>query len=413
MTSENASGATNIANKRVRFTAPVSEPSTNLVETSLTPKGQAIRSVRNYASTLRKHLSPIIIMAGETNMTSAHNWTTKSRQLKKMEDDDEFIPRSARIIDFEFRVNKEVENTEEFKSINAETQILMNDFRLNLKKKVMETLALQIKLIRESLINNIIKQLNLIVAAQLLANGKDTSPHLIISYIMHHHHESFLEQTDIEVDEFNSCYKEFHGLATFPLRLLVLPEDDDAIIPDADATAPAPDLVAIDQARTIALRDDATTCYATVFATLCAPKIIYYEQLHSIEIDINLKKLSTTATLEDAAVSAATRMNLEPSAEPELMKDLVRAQVSSENKKLSAELGQLKRQIAILTNGKPPSKGARTPKGGASTKKKITKKKKAPRTSSSQKVDAQGAASTVKGNEKIKPRRKKKKGQRS
>ena len=289
----------------------------------------------------------------------------------------------------------------------------MNDFRLNLKKKVMETLALQIKLIRESLINNLIKQLNLIVAAQLLTNGKDTSPHLVISYIIPHHHESFLEQTDIEVDKFNSCYKEFHGLATFPLRLLVLPEDDDAIIPDADATAPAPDLVAIDQARTIALRDDATTCYATVFATLCTPKIIYYEQLHSIEIDINLKKLTSTATLEDAAASAATRMNLEPSAEPELMKDLVRVQVTSENKKLSAELGQLKRQIAILTNGKPPSKGVRTPKGGASTKKKITKKKKAPRTSSSQKVDAQGAASTVKGNEKKKPRRKKKKGQRS
>ena len=352
-------------------------------------------------------------MAGETNMASAHIWTTKSRQLIKMEDDDEFIPRSARIINFEFRVNKEVENTEEFKSINADTQILMNDFRINLKRKVMETLTLEIKLIRSSLINNLVKQINLIVTAQLLTNGKDTSPHLIVSYIMHHHHDTFLEQTDVEVDEFNSCYKEFHGLATFPLRLLVLPEDDDTVIPDADVTAPAPDLVAIDQARTISLRDDATTCYATVFATLCTPKIIYYEKLHSIEIDINLKKLSSTATLEDAAASAATRMNLEPSTEPELMKDLVRVQVTSENKKLSAELGQLKRQIAILTNGKPPPKGVRTQKGGASTKKKVTKTKKPPKAKPSQKVDAQGAASTVKGNEKKKPRRKKKKGKRS
>ena len=138
-------------NKRVRFTDLTSDdsPNTPTPGSILTPKGIALKSVRSFAATLRKHLAPIIINAGESHVDLLHKWTTKVRQLKKMEDDDDFIPRSARMVNFEFRVPKAVEVTEEFISINAETNILTNNFRLSLKEKVMETLALEIKLMRD------------------------------------------------------------------------------------------------------------------------------------------------------------------------------------------------------------------------------------------------------------------------
>ena len=108
MTTENASSTTTTTNKRVRFTDPSCDPSPILKTPgkALTPKGTALQSVRTYASTLRKHLSPIILNAGETNINLTHSWTSKVRQLKKMEDDDDYLPHSTRNVDFEFRVTK-------------------------------------------------------------------------------------------------------------------------------------------------------------------------------------------------------------------------------------------------------------------------------------------------------------------
>ena len=416
MTTEDASSTMTTTNKRVRITEPVNTnlPILKKNGLTLTPKGMALTSVRTFAMTLRDTLSPIILNAGETHITLLHKWTTKVRQLKKMEDDDEFIPRSARLVNFEFRVTKEVENSEEFKTVNAETQIIIQDFRIDLKLKVMATLRIDIALIRDSLIQNFMKHLNLITKAKLLTDKKETSPHLIVSTFMHYHHEDFLLQTDMELEEFNTAYKKAHALPVYPI-----PPTQEDMTDDMEVNNPAlpPDMTHHQQ-YAIKLRDDATNCYNTVTSTLSTPVTIYFEKLESIKIDISLKKLNSTAELEDAAVSAQTRMDLEPSAEPELVKDLIREQVASENKKLSAELGQLKRQLALLTSksGGSPVKGKRTPKGGASTKKQITKKnatETAKAKGKSPKAGARGPDSSKNGGGKNGKKKKKKPKQRS
>ena len=267
-------------------------------------------SVRTYASTLRKHLSPIFLNAGETNINLTHSWTSKVRQLKKMEDDDEYLPRSTRNVDFDFRVTKQVEDTEEYKSINVETQIIMNDFRLNLKSKVKEVLIVEIKLIRDSLIENFLKHLTLVTKAQLLTDNKKLSPHLMVSAFMHYHHTDLLAQTDMELEEFNISYKKYHSLATYPLPLSESNPDDIDMAPEFPA------IHTENHAYAIQLRDDSLICYQTILATLSIPIKTYFERLDSIEIDISLKKLNSTAELEDAAASAKARLLLEPTTDP-------------------------------------------------------------------------------------------------
>ena len=374
MTTEDASSTMTTTNKRVRFTEPSSEPSPILKNTgkTLTPKGIALHSIRTYALTLRKHLSPIILNAGETNINLTHSWTSKVRQLKKMEDDDDYLPRSTRNVDFEFRVTKQVEDTEEYKSINAETQIIMNDFRLTLKSKVKEVLIVEIKLIRDSLIENFLKHLTLVTKAQLLTDNKKLSPHLMVSTFMHYHHTDLLAQTDMELEEFNISYKKYHSLATYPLPLSESNPDDIDMAPEFPA------IHTENHAYAIQLRDDSLICYQTILATLSIPIKAYFERLDSIEIDISLKKLNSTAELEDAAASAKARLLLEPTTDPELVKDLIRSEVSSENAKLSAQIGQLKKQLASMSPNKatkPTKKPRRSQKGGASTTKKVTKER--------------------------------------
>ena len=55
-----------------------------------------------------------------------------------MDDDSEFIPRSARMVNFGFRVTKVVENSLEFLAIKADTDTLVLEFKLALKQQVMK-----------------------------------------------------------------------------------------------------------------------------------------------------------------------------------------------------------------------------------------------------------------------------------
>ncbi len=186
----------------------------------------------------------------------------------------------------------------------------MNDFRLSLKGKVKEVLIVEIKLIRESLIENLMKHLCLVVQAQLLTDGKKISPHLMISTFMHYHHTTFLSQTDLEIEEFNVSYKKYHSLATYPLPLSESNPDDIDMAPEFPA------IHTENHAYAIQLRDDSLICYQTILATLSIPIKTYFERLDSIEIDISLKKLNSTAELEDAAASAKSRLLLDPTTDP-------------------------------------------------------------------------------------------------
>ena len=108
----------NTTNKRVRFeeptTPPTNMPKLTTKNATLTPKAASIQSVRAFSETLRKHLSPIFLSAGLSHIEHLHKWNTKCSQLQKMKDDGEFIPRSTRLCDFEFRVSKQVEASPEY-----------------------------------------------------------------------------------------------------------------------------------------------------------------------------------------------------------------------------------------------------------------------------------------------------------
>ena len=75
-------------------------------------------------------------------MDLLHKFSTKCRQHAKMENDDDFIPRSARLMNFEFMVSKQVECSEEFLGVKVETEALVKEFRLNLKGKIIEILKM-------------------------------------------------------------------------------------------------------------------------------------------------------------------------------------------------------------------------------------------------------------------------------
>ena len=102
MTSENAPDAMNTTNKRVRFDAPTSAPNdlpSLIIKTNnQSPKGCALTLARTFVLTLRQHLSPIVQKSAESHIDMLHKLMPKMEQLVKMDDDSDFIPRSARMV---------------------------------------------------------------------------------------------------------------------------------------------------------------------------------------------------------------------------------------------------------------------------------------------------------------------------
>ena len=384
MTSESATDAMNNSNKRVRFEEPSpmpsNSPSTTVQATNQSPKGVALTSVRTSVMSLRKHLSPIILKAGESHIDSLHKLLSKVRQFVKMEDDEEFIPRSARLVDFEFRTSKQVEDSPAFQAINAETITLVKEFRLALKSKIMATLKIEIELLKTELYEKLMKGINTCINAHLISEQSRSNIHDIISTIYNEHFEDMLGHTDLDLDEFNKHYKTAFNLNVFPTNstTLVMPGED------TDATTTPPISVQLQKITESSKR--------LLYSTFTLPGILYFQRSTAIEIEISLKKLHTTDTIEEATIDTATRLTNETSIDTDILENLIAKAVAAQTKKLRSELGQLKKNSisARKHNAKEDAKGTKPakttkavnikrgqkPTGASSTKKKSSKVQK-------------------------------------
>ena len=102
-----------------------------------------------------------------------------------MEDDEDFIPRSARLVNFDFQVPKQVEASEEFQEVKAQTNQIIQEFRIHLKGKIIDALKIEILLLRKELYLNLVQQLHAIIQGKLLSDKKTTSAHLVLSTTIH------------------------------------------------------------------------------------------------------------------------------------------------------------------------------------------------------------------------------------
>ena len=220
---------------------------------------------------------------------------------------------------------------------------------------------------------------------------------------MHYYFIELLDHTDLTEEEFTKCYKDVHALATFPFPMRThTPQADAEDMTDAPQAAQPQENDG--QQEAIKLRDDSLPSKALLLGTFSRPGKAYFDRMEAIEIDISLKKLHTTNTLEESTDATKNRLDAETSVDTELLDDIIRQKVESKTKKLNSELGQLKRQVSQLSNLKgasqrQPSTNSKNSRRGQSTTQgaSIIKKKSKPRPAKSTKSPARQAADPAKG----------------
>ena len=106
-------------------------------------------------------------------------------------------------------------------------------------------------------------------------------------------------------------------------------------------------------------REEASTTRLTsikaktlIVGAFANPVLAYSTRIEEIKVDISLKKLHTSNTLEEATDATATRLDAEVSVNNDLLEDIIQKKVAARTKNLLSEIGQLKKQMATLNKGK-------------------------------------------------------------
>jgi hypothetical protein len=336
--------------KRTRFDASALCPS----DKAATPMASARLSLQTHCASLQPEIASILSKLGSERLQVLHKLSHKSTQAKKIEDDPEFIPRSARV-NFALSASKLVEQDAEYTRLVDETSTLVTTFQSALKTKILAIAQLEVSTLQKQLRSDFATSIRLAVKACLICEQSilQLDVDQVVNTLLQEYSTQLLAHLDMDLGEFRALYKRTHTLTTLPATLtLVIP------------TTPHPQ-------QAVALPSQATLLafakvHRTLDTTFLTPWSVYLDVQTRNDISIQIKKLGDTHFASITTEATAMLVDSEGAVEPTLLKDFIQTQVTSATRALQSELKTLRSQLSA----KPPTKNSSRGTPRASLKKK-------------------------------------------
>jgi hypothetical protein len=360
--------------KRVRFdaTSAPASPGDSTSPISNTPLFIADSFIKNHIVSLQPQLATILGKLGHQHVNLLHKLYNKKAQISRMEGDEDFIPRSARI-DFQFHMSKHAEERPEFLALQEETNSHIADFRKFLRQQIIKATRIESDTLTEEIKIGFIKSLRLTIEAFLI--GDDTGItadnnlfHAIVSSLMDTRHETLLRHTSFSsFGDFCDTYKRFHNLSTFPVN------GQSNGSGGSSTTATSPFFGRTSNVQTAERRDHSATAPVTpvqldkiaraLESIFISPFDEYLKQFKKNKISLSLKKLSTMHFMEESTHNSQMHLDHEPSVDRAQLQSLIKKQTQAETKSLVKELNKLQEKLKSLetknsSRGHPSTPGA-------------------------------------------------------
>jgi hypothetical protein len=372
-TATNANQHSSSQSKRVRFdaTSAPASPGDTTPSVNNTPLFIADSFIKNHVASLQPQLASILGKLGHQHVNLLHKLHNKKAQISRMEGDEDFIPRSARI-DFQFHMSKHAEERPEFLALQEETNSHIADFRKFLRQQIIKATKIESDTLTEEIKIGFIKSLRLTIEAFLIGDdigitADSTLLHTIISSLMDNRHDTLLRHTSFTLfEDFCETYKRFHNLTTFPVM-------DQTNRSRGSSTAAASPFFNRTSTAQVPERDHSATAPVTPLqldkiaraleSVFVVPFDEYLKQFKKNQISLNLKKLSTMHFMEETTHTTQMHLDQESSADRAQLQSLIKKQTQAETKSLVKELSKLQEKIKNLetknsSRGPPSNPGA-------------------------------------------------------
>ena len=125
--------------KRTRFDSSALSPS----DAVITPMAAGKESLRTSVASLQPEVATILFRLGSEYRLCLQKTHSRQRQVKKFADDDEYIPKSARV-KFTLKCSKLVEQETEYLTLVADTTTIVDTFKQDLRGKVLAVTKLEV-----------------------------------------------------------------------------------------------------------------------------------------------------------------------------------------------------------------------------------------------------------------------------
>jgi hypothetical protein len=147
----------------------------------------------------------------------------KSLHISKMEDDEEFLPRSARI-EFSYKMLKKAEKKPEFIVLQEETIPLVIQIRKQIKTKVLAATKIELKVVQAEVVTNLAKAIRITAQAFLLQDGINKQQvDRTVSTLLSREHVKLLKHMPGTHEEFLAAYKAASGITVMPAPIQTAP----------------------------------------------------------------------------------------------------------------------------------------------------------------------------------------------
>ena len=354
----------NNGNKRVRIQSTNTNITTETGTMSRvkTPKALALACVQSHVASLHPQVHKIINIYGVQFIEIYHKIQQKSAQLSKMETNDTFIPRSARI-NFEFHVRPEVEQSSDFTTIKSSTTELIKDFQQNLKSKIMETMRLDISYLQNKL-NSTVCELVFYTskAFHLLHNPTQINPPVTktVALIINGFGDNLLKHCSVDKTSFKALFVELFNDTSInqPHTIQIQAQSQNYVSNASNPRNPyARQLsqLAATQENNESFQHTMSTVIPPFFdhlrsileKTLVTSVDKYIDQVNANKAASQLEAFSTELLHEKSTADTAAQMDLSPSVTPQELEELIAKSTKKAVSDLSREIQSLK---ARLTN---------------------------------------------------------------
>jgi hypothetical protein len=193
---------TTATTKRTRFDASASAGKAEATP----PKALAANQVKAYIVSLQQDIGSILEKRGLNHISLQAKALNKSFHITKMEDDEEFIPHSARI-EFTYKMSKKAEEKPEFIALQEETIPLIVHIRKQLKTKVLAATKIELQVVQAEVVTDLAKAIRITTQAFLLQEGIDKE-HVdrTVSTLLSREHVKLIKHMPGTHEEFLAAY---------------------------------------------------------------------------------------------------------------------------------------------------------------------------------------------------------------
>jgi hypothetical protein len=202
--------------KRARIDATVAPPGNSAYKT---PLARAEKHIIRTTASLHEGIATLLLDLGKSHLALSHRAYTKAMNIKRMQDDEEYVPVSARIA-FRLQVSKEAEESHEYIALQEETAQFIKGMRLELKKRVIACAKIELNTIQEQRSRHLCEAMLATCNIFHVAQGiPERDVHWTVKSILDKHSDSLLRYYNESNQDFITLYVATTGVT--------LKEDDE------------------------------------------------------------------------------------------------------------------------------------------------------------------------------------------